>query len=518
VSTDVDWFKGIALGNQFATITMTPVGRNESLNQQGEDTCVAAPASMNSRNVGDLWVEVRAGDGTSILAQRYSAGLGGTETITGLLLTGGDFYVRVLPLGAFNGNQAYNLTVRGDSQPTLAASDNAFASTIRLTWSEVATANDFRIYRNTTNNRGTAALRATVDGALEQYDDNSVVSGTTYYYWIEAEQNFSGFLPMAGPATGQAGLIPSNNNCANAATLNVGVVLSGSTTLATNDGSATCGTSATSKDVWYNFTAPCTGTARISTCGTHDTGGTDLGMDTVVSVYSGCPGTNANQIACNDDAVGGVCSGSDTGTIRDSAVQFSAVAGTTYKVRVAGFNNTAGNFMVSASYLPPANDLCATAISINDGQQPYGTCGAATDGPAEPIVGNFFGYNQVGADVWFRYTPSCTGIATIDLCNSAYDCKVAVYDGSCPANPGTAIACNDDSAQCGSTRSYLQFDSSHQQQYLIRIGGYQSATGSGVMTIGCQGGCGSQDFNGDGDFGTDQDIEAFFRVLGGGTC
>ena len=30
--------------------------------------------------------------------------------------------------------------------------------------------------------------------------------------------------------------------------------------------------------------------------------------------------------------------------------------------------------------------------------------------------------------------------------------------------------------------------------------------------------CGSQDFNGDGDFGTDQDIEAFFRVLGGGTC
>ena len=30
--------------------------------------------------------------------------------------------------------------------------------------------------------------------------------------------------------------------------------------------------------------------------------------------------------------------------------------------------------------------------------------------------------------------------------------------------------------------------------------------------------CGSQDFNGDGDFGTDADIEAFFRVLGGGSC
>jgi hypothetical protein len=30
--------------------------------------------------------------------------------------------------------------------------------------------------------------------------------------------------------------------------------------------------------------------------------------------------------------------------------------------------------------------------------------------------------------------------------------------------------------------------------------------------------CGSADFNGDGDFGTDADIEAFFRCLGGDCC
>jgi hypothetical protein len=34
----------------------------------------------------------------------------------------------------------------------------------------------------------------------------------------------------------------------------------------------------------------------------------------------------------------------------------------------------------------------------------------------------------------------------------------------------------------------------------------------------CCAACGSSDFNGDGDFGTDQDIEAFFRVLAGGEC
>ena len=30
--------------------------------------------------------------------------------------------------------------------------------------------------------------------------------------------------------------------------------------------------------------------------------------------------------------------------------------------------------------------------------------------------------------------------------------------------------------------------------------------------------CGTADFDGDGDTGTDADIEAFFRVLGGGAC
>jgi len=34
----------------------------------------------------------------------------------------------------------------------------------------------------------------------------------------------------------------------------------------------------------------------------------------------------------------------------------------------------------------------------------------------------------------------------------------------------------------------------------------------------CCDNCGSPDFNNDGDFGTDLDIEAFFRVLGGGAC
>ena len=39
-----------------------------------------------------------------------------------------------------------------------------------------------------------------------------------------------------------------------------------------------------------------------------------------------------------------------------------------------------------------------------------------------------------------------------------------------------------------------------------------------VLTLGSNPTCGNSDFNGDGDFGTDQDIEAFFACLGGNCC
>ena len=53
----------------------------------------------------------------------------------------------------------------------------------------------------------------------------------------------------------------------------------------------------------------------------------------------------------------------------------------------------------------------------------------------------------------------------------------------------------------------------------VMAGGALSLTGgfwTGVAATGPH--CGSADFNCDGDIGTDADIEAFFRVLAGGTC
>ncbi len=133
----------------------------------------------------------------------------------------------------------------------------------------------------------------------------------------------------------------------------------------------------------------------------------------------------------------------------------------------------------------PANDDCANAILVTDGILNFSTVGASTDGPAEPGVCNFFGYTQVGADVWFRYIATCDGNVVVDLCNSNFDTKVAVYENvGCPITV-PAIACNDDACGAAGIRSRVSFPAVISREYVIRVGGYNGATGPARMVISC---------------------------------
>jgi hypothetical protein len=84
-------------------------------------------------------------------------------------------------------------------------------------------------------------------------------------------------------------------------------------------------------DVWFDWTSATTGQVRIENCG-----GTTL--DSKIAVYdgAGCTGT---IVACNDDACG-----------LQSRVEFSAVAGNVYKLRLGAFSATGfgtGTFVIS---------------------------------------------------------------------------------------------------------------------------------------------------------------------------
>jgi len=134
----------------------------------------------------------------------------------------------------------------------------------------------------------------------------------------------------------------------------------------------------------------------------------------------------------------------------------------------------------------PANDQCGVADWITEGDHPFGTQGTTTDGPDESVTCNFSSYTNVDADIWYRYTSACTGIATVATCGSDYDTKVAVYGATCPTT-ASAIACNDDSSACGanSRQSGTTFNVVAGSDYLIRVGGWQGANGNGVLHVSC---------------------------------
>lgn len=134
---------------------------------------------------------------------------------------------------------------------------------------------------------------------------------------------------------------PDNDPCAAAVVAGLGQT-EGSTIGSTQDGSATRGGTS---EVWFTFTAPSPGTLFATTCGTHDLYGMDTGMDTVLSVHAACPGTWGNELpgGCNDDWPysydPSACSGSDLGTLRDSAVSVGLASGQTVMIRIARYGS-----------------------------------------------------------------------------------------------------------------------------------------------------------------------------------
>jgi cysteine-rich repeat protein len=150
----------------------------------------------------------------------------------------------------------------------------------------------------------------------------------------------------------------------------------------------------------------------------------------------------------------------------------------------------------------PANDECAKALATAETTTPFNSAEATTDGPTEPIACNFNGVTQIDNDLWYCYTPSCTGTATVSLCGSDFDTRIAIYGPHpsaqgcpCPTESG-AIACNDDA--CG-PQSELSFPvQACDSSYLIRVGGTNGASGPGLLTISCDPDPIANDCNGNG--------------------
>jgi hypothetical protein len=245
----------------------------------------------------------------------------------------------------------------------------------------------------------------------------------------------------------------------------------GTTVSGTNDGNSTCD-SGSNPDVWYRYVAACSGTLNLDTC--------SPGADTVLAVYTGDCGA-LTQVACNDNCGGAPCGGPG------SCLSVAVTAGTTYRIRVATVGGTGTFTLTYATAGPaPANDNCASATVISNGTFNFSTCGATTDGA---MIG-FCGAAPVQADndIWYRYTATCSTYLSVRTCGSSFDTVLAVYSAGCPASDFSLLACNDDAGGSCNTDglgSALSLTVSQGTEYLIRVGGFGGASGSGTLLVFC---------------------------------
>ena len=111
--------------------------------------------------------------------------------------------------------------------------------------------------------------------------------------------------------------------------------LTGSTVDQTNDGASSCNSfPALNKDVWYAYTPLADGVVTVDTCGST--------LSTIVSIHTGCPGTVANQITCDDSAC----------QFSWGVVSFNAVAGETYIIRLTGWSSSENDYTLALTGPP----------------------------------------------------------------------------------------------------------------------------------------------------------------------
>jgi hypothetical protein len=193
---------------------------------------------------------------------------------------------------------------------------------------------------------------------------------------------------------------------------------------------------------------------QVGDWGTADGGGiTDITLDCFDSIPTGACCTGA-----------GVC-------VELTSVDCAAAGG--------AYEGDGTDCVVNPCPVPPANDECTMAEAVGEGSFPYNTSLATDSDTSELdiICDETFGL-FLGKDIWYRYTPSADGVATISLCLSAYDTRMAVYSDTCPPTNLELLACDDDGCGTIGGPSELALPVTGGVPVLIRVGGWAASSGA----------------------------------------
>ncbi len=156
------------------------------------------------------------------------------------------------------------------------------------------------------------------------------VAGTTYHIAVDGYHGASGSVTL----NLSEALSPANDSFAKAATLNgsswtgsnAGASIENGEPFITNNGGGA--------SVWVTWTAPTSRTVTVDTIGSN--------FDTLLGVYTGNSVSGLTRVASNDD--------DPRSRFRlTSALSFDAVAGTTYRFVIDGYNGATGSIVLNLS-------------------------------------------------------------------------------------------------------------------------------------------------------------------------
>jgi len=220
------------------------------------------------------------------------------------------------------------------------------------------------------------------------------------------------------------------------------------------------------RDIWYDYTATCTGIVTVSTCSTAN-------FDTRLAVYDGpgnscnhyCPTDNTGFVTCDDNTPG--CTGNTAEAV------FSAVSGNCYTIRLGGLGTAQGSGTLTVTCT--ANDSCANATFLTP---PTTTLGSTRNTNVDSGLPSC-GPSVVSPGVWYRVVGD-GNLLTASLCTGTlFNTRLTVFTG--PNCSGLACLAGADN-NCSNQES-LSWCSTSGTQYWILVHGGAGASGQFTLNV-----------------------------------
>jgi hypothetical protein len=209
--TDLDWYRVNLATPRLVTYTVNATGSTYTQGPQTQNCDTGT--SFNARNVHDLRFIVYRSNGTVELANINATAIGGNETQASILVPAGDsfFVVTNDTADATSGTQQYTASVQVQTNNLTPVASNSLTDKVRITWSTVPNADEYRIRRATVDNFLNSGALGSITPPTTQFDDLTAVPGVQYFYWLEVSQTFNTqFIATTGNGVTGLRLAPPN--------------------------------------------------------------------------------------------------------------------------------------------------------------------------------------------------------------------------------------------------------------------------------------------------------------------